>query len=228
MAQRYRMSDEPSKSEKNLHIIRLQSKCLHPSAILHRGLSRCPRRRQRHPRLPAHTCNRQILLPPAARRLVILSYAPVLDASKLLQQSHGSVRGLCESELLTDADPGPAVKGEVLPSRLKPVPALGPEGFGIGAKEGGAPVHGVDGPAKQSPGGDQQGGCTLRPAAERKDGVDEGLAGVARDDGVKPEGCNISLASLRKGERRNGPTFVENPTEVLELFELSVCGRTVA
>jgi len=113
---------------------------------------------------------------------------PPLHAHKLLHQPHGRIARLRQRKLLTDADARPAVEGQVLPARTQGLPALGSEGVGVGAVVVGPAVHAVEGPGEDVAAGEEEGGLAVRAAAEGEDGVGEGFAGVAGDDGVEAVG----------------------------------------
>lgn len=132
---------------------------------------------------PISVPNRQLNLSRPLPRI------PALKRAKPLRKSHKRIRGLGQRLALSDTNPIPAAKGHELPrAGLDGVPAVGVEGFDVGAEDGGVAVEGVEVCEEAGARGDVDGVVVEGAAAGGEGGVAEGDAGVLGEDGVDSEG----------------------------------------
>lgn len=98
-----------------------------------------PPRYQRNIHAPKLTARQREILPP----LLAGADLSALEPLKLLHQPHNRVAYLGNGKVLPDADARAAVEREVAPPGAEVVlgqPALGAEGLGVGAVDGGEAV----------------------------------------------------------------------------------------
>lgn len=168
---------------------------------------------------PASNPRKQPHLHPIRRRTSKRQLFPpnppisVLNSSKNLHQPHNSITRLRKRKLLANTDTLPAVEREIAPAGAEiggGVPALGAEEVGVGAVDGGQPVHGVGAVGDDHAGGDVDGGGARGAAAGGEDGWAEGEARVAGDDGVEAEGWVVLVGFLFRGRELGSQSLMRN------------------
>jgi hypothetical protein len=122
-----------------------------------------------------------------------------LDFREFLYNSRSNIAGLGKRILLAQADPWSAVEWEILPSWAEKLPPLGPILIGIWPKEVFPSVYRVRTVGDQCAAGNEEREGTVRTAAEGKDGILDGVATVAGDDGVDTESW-VKLSAWMTGK----------------------------